>query len=252
VETRNGEKYLGLLIRTLTNLIYRDAPVAAEWNDLSGFELSDRLRGLDWPSQAHTMVGVRRLENMRDCVESVLADDVPGDIVETGVWRGGVCVLARAVLSVHGVGDRSVWLADSFAGMPAVEAGGYARDHELAMDRHNPVIAVPIEQVMENFRRYDLLDDQVRFLPGWFRDSLPLAPISRIAVLRLDGDLYSSTMDALVHLYPKVSPGGYVIVDDYLVDVCREAVAEYRAEYDITEPIREIDGVGVFWRREPA
>jgi len=78
-----------------------------------------------------------------------------------------------------------------------------------------PVLAVPLEEVQALFRRYDLLDAQVRFLKGWFKDTLAGAPIERLALLRLDGDLYESTMDALVPLYDKVSPGGFVIVDDY-------------------------------------
>ena len=78
------------------------------------------------------------------------------------------------------------------------------------------MLAVPEEEVKANFRRYGLLDDQVRFLPGWFKDTLQDAPIDRIAVLRLDGDLYESTIQALDALYPRVSPGGFCIIDDYL------------------------------------
>jgi O-methyltransferase len=85
-------------------------------------------------------------------------------------------------------------------------------------------LAVSLEQVKANFDRYGLLDDQVRFLKGWFRDTLPVAPIERLAVLRLDGDMYESPMDTLVNLYPKLSEGGYVIVDDYgAIPACRQA-----------------------------
>ena len=84
------------------------------------------------------------------------------------------------------------------------------------------------EEVRERFARYGLLDEQVRFLRGWFRDTLPSAPIERLALLRLDGDLYDSTYDTLAALYPRVSVGGYVIIDDYdAVDECREAVHDY-------------------------
>ena len=107
-----------------------------------------------------------------------------------------------------------------------------------------------MEEVQENFRRYSLLDDQVRFLKGWFCDTLPKAPIGQLAVLRLDGDLYESTMDGLNALYSKVSPGGFVIVDDYGdFAPCRNAVNEFRQLHGINEPIEKIDWTGVFWRK---
>ena len=111
-------------------------------------------------------------------------------------------------------------------------------------------LAVPLEQVRSNFARYGLLDDRVRFLVGWFRDTLPEAPVQQLAVLRLDGDLYESTMDALKALYPKLSVGGYLIVDDYgTIPACRRAVEDYRTEYGITESIQPVDWTGVFWQR---
>jgi hypothetical protein len=244
-----SERYLDLLKKVLTNVIYEDPPVTSDWYQGHSYDVRDRSLGLDWPSVAHTMVGLRRLDNVRQCVERVLADGVPGDFIETGVWRGGVCIFVRGVLAVHGVWDRRVWLADSFRGMPVVTPAGHGEDYALRLHRHNGVIAVSQETVRQNFERYGLLDEQVRFLPGWFRDTLPAAPIERLAVMRLDGDLYESTMDALTHLYPKLSVGGYVIVDDYLIGVCREAVRDFREAEGIGDPIEDIDGVGVYWRR---
>jgi O-methyltransferase len=104
--------------------------------------------------------------------------------------------------------------------------------------------------VQNNFRRYGLLDDQVVFLKGWFKDTLPSAPIRQLAVARLDGDMYESTMDAISNLYPRIAAGGFLIVDDYhAVKGCRQAIHEYRGAHGIEEPIQEIDGTGVFWRR---
>ena len=111
-------------------------------------------------------------------------------------------------------------------------------------------LAVSLEQVQANFARYELLDDQVKFLKGWFRDTLPDSPVEALAVMRLDGDLYESTMDALVHLYPKLSPGGFVIVDDYGLTTCRAAVDDYRERHEIKEPLVEIDWTGAYWRLE--
>jgi Macrocin-O-methyltransferase (TylF) len=231
------ELYLDLMMRSLTDWLYDqfDEPVRAQ--------------GLDWPARAHTMIGLKRLANVRECVESVLADGIPGDLIETGVWRGGTTIFMRALLKVHGITDRTVWVADSFAGLPPPDEAHYPLDRGITLHKF-PQLAVTLEQVRDNFGRYGLLDEQVRFLKGWFRDTLPNAPIERLAVLRLDGDLYESTIQALEGLYDKLSVGGYIIVDDYgNVAACRQAVHDFRGRRGIDDPIRPIDWAGVCWRR---
>jgi hypothetical protein len=106
-----------------------------------------------------------------------------------------------------------------------------------------------MESVQRNFERYGLLDEQVRFLPGWFRDTLPSAPIDQLAVIRLDGDMYESTMDALNGLYPRLSVGGFVIIDDYILDMSKQAVHDYREAHGIVDPIVPIDTYGAYWQR---
>ncbi|MFV9632049.1 TylF/MycF family methyltransferase [Mycobacterium neumannii] len=207
--------------------------------------------GLDWPASAETMIGMQRLTSLQECVETVLAEEVPGDLIECGVWRGGACILMRAVLAAHGDTSRCVWLADSFAGVPRPDPATYSADKGLMMrfDLSAPILAVSEAQVRENFERYGLLDDQVRFLPGWFKDTLHDAPIDQIAVLRIDGDLYESTIQALEALYPRLAPGGFCIIDDYLIKACRQAVTDYRDAHGISAEIVDIDGSGVFWRK---
>lgn len=183
------------------------------------------------------MVGLGRLDNLQDCIIRVVADGVPGDLLEAGVWGGGASIFMRGVLRVVGDFTRSVWVADSFQGLPPPDANSYPAD---AGDEHwrNPELAVGIDEVRRNFERYGLLDERVRFLPGWFCDSLPNAPITRLSVLRLDGDTYQSAMEALVALYHKVSTGGFVIIDDYgAVPGCRQAVDDFRASRGITVPL---------------
>jgi O-methyltransferase len=192
---------------------------------------------------------MQRLTSLQRCVETVLADDIPGDLVECGVWRGGACILMRAVLAAYGDETRCVWVADSFAGVPRPDSANYKADKGLRLDLFAPILAVPETEVRANFQRYGLLDDQVRFLPGWFKDTLPDAPIDRIAVLRLDGDLYESTIQALDALYPRLSPGGFCIIDDYMIKACRQAVTDYRAKHGISAEIVDIDGNGVLWRK---
>lgn len=207
-----------------------------------------RLEGKDFSDIAHSMLSIKRLDNVQSCVETVLKDGVPGDFIETGVMRGGAVILMRAILKAHGVTDRRVWAADSFEGLPAPNADKYP-DDEGAAWHLRPLTEVALDYVKRNFERYGLLDDQVRFLKGWFRDTLADAPIDRLALLRLDGDLYESTMDALVPLYPKLSSGGFVIVDDYNLPMCRKAIHDYRAKEKIREPIVPIDDAGVYWRK---
>ena len=195
----------------------------------------------------YTMIGRLRLDNLDECVSSVLAEGIPGDLVECGVWRGGAAILMRALLWACEDADRSVWLADSFEGLPRPKPEESGPD--LSADNF-PQLAVSRQQVAENFARFDLLDERVRFLEGWFADTLPEAPIETIAVLRLDGDLYESTLTPLVALYEKLSPGGFVIVDDYgVMRQCRKAVDEFRSKRGIDEPLEWVDRSGVYWRK---
>lgn len=206
-----------------------------------------RRDGHIWPGYAHTMVGLKRLDNLQHCVETVIKDNVPGDLIETGVWRGGSCIFMKAVLSAYGESNRKIFVADSFEGLPKPDEK-YAADKG---DKHHihSFLAVSKEQVQENFRKYGLLDDKVEFLKGWFKDTLPTAPIKQLAIMRLDGDMYASTIDALENLYPKLSPGGFCIIDDYALPCCKSAVSDFRAKYQITEEIKEIDWSGVYWRK---
>lgn len=209
---------------------------------------ADRAEGKVWREYSDTMIGLRRLENIQACVEIVLANKVPGDLIETGAWRGGACIFMRGILAAHGITDRRVFVADSFEGLPPPDEEKYPAD---SGDQHHTLdfLAVDLETVKENFRRYGLLDDQVVFLKGWFSETLPSAPIERLAVLRLDGDMYGSTMDALQALYPKLSPGGFCIVDDYALEGCRRAIDDFRASHAISSPLQTIDWTGRFWQK---
>ena len=208
-----------------------------------------RAAGKDWPYYAHTMIGVERLRNIQTCVEDVIRSEVPGDLIETGVWRGGAVIFMRAVLMAHDISDRTVWVADSFRGLPPPDAERYPADAGANLHEYEE-LAVPLEEVRDNFDRYGLLDDQVKFLEGWFRDTLPTAPIEQLAVMRLDGDNYESQWDALASLYPKLSTGGYVIIDDYqLIDACRAAVDDFRRENDVSDELEMVDWNAVFWRK---
>lgn len=239
--------YLDLLEKALIGSIYQDAPISP-WSK-GGFETDVRLMGRDWPSNAHTMIGAARMRNVRFAVESIIADQIPGDLIEAGVWRGGACIYMRGILAAYEVPNRKVWVADSFVGLPPPDPTLYPAD---AGDLHHQqeALAISLEQVRSHFDRYDLLDDQVVFVPGWFNDTLPSLPVEKLALLRLDGDMYQSTMETLEALYAKVSVGGYIIVDDYILGPCKQAIHDFRARYDVHEPIEAIDGAGVYWRKQ--
>ena len=212
-------------------------------------DLTQRAEGRDWPADAETMIGLKRLDNLHFCIQQVLREGIPGDLIETGVWRGGACIFMRAALQAYGDNSRTVWVADSFEGLPKPD-GRYSQD---SGDRHwkkSEILGVPLDQVKANFSRYGLLDDRVRFLKGWFKDTLPAAPIEKLAILRLDGDMYASTMDSLVNLYPKLSVGGYIIIDDYSeIASCSQAADDFRRANAITTPLIAIDTCAVHWRK---
>lgn len=203
----------------------------------------------DSPYYPFTLIGKARLDNIQDCLDRIRLDSIPGDCIETGVWRGGATLFMRAYLKAYGMTDRTVWLADSFEGLPKP---GHVLEKDYDFYTYD-ILSVGQEQVRMNFELFGLMDGQVRFLPGWFKDTLPTAPIEKLALMRLDGDMFESTLDSLTALYPKLSPGGYVIVDDYgVLDCCRHAVHAYRVRHRITCPLERIDHTGVFWRKELA
>ena len=261
------ELYLDMVKRCVLNIPYVDAElnpiqpfgkfrkVVLQLSLLANVQLAHRSRGdylrrmagNDYSDIAHSMLSMDRLDNLQYCIETVLHEGVPGDLVETGVMRGGAIILMQAVLRCNDVVDRGVWAADSFAGLPAPDLESYPED-EGASWHLRPLTEVSVDHVRRNLDRYGLLNDNVRFVVGWFRDTLPTAPIEQIAVLRLDGDLYESTMEALVPLYPKVVDGGFVIIDDYNLPACRKAVEDYRSQHGIHDQIVPIDDAGVYWR----
>jgi O-methyltransferase len=264
-----AEPYLDLLARMLTRYGFEGgielprgrrkrvldpvnrvvAPVGVAVGVPTKFDADRRANGRDQPYGAETMIGLKRLQNVRECVRTVIEEDVPGDLMEAGIWRGGAVIFMRGALLAYGDEERLVWAADSFEGLPP-PSGNF--DIDMTSELHTwDHFEVGVEAVRENFARYGLLDERVRFIRGWFKESLPGAPIERLALLRLDADMYESQMDALTHLYPSLSPGGFCLIDDYhIIDGCRQAIDDYRGTHGIVEPIIDVDHNGVYWRRK--
>ena len=227
--------YLELLKKVLTDQIIHPSDA--------------RLEGTDWPENGFTMVGLKRLENIRICAAEIIKKNIEGDFLEAGVWKGGASMWMRAILKHHGINDRNVWLADSFKGLPPPKPD-YPADKD---DTHYQFekLAISLEQVKQNFQTFDLLDDQVKFIEGWFHETLFTAPVDKISLLRLDGDMYESTYVSLEALYHKVSVGGFVIIDDYgYIESCRQAVHDFLNKNELKPVLHKIDWTGVYWRKE--
>jgi hypothetical protein len=247
-----AELYLDLLKKVLTNTLFAEEP------DVNASQAAFVMRFLGHyvNGPAISMLPLARMNNIQACVGDVVAKGVPGDLIETGVWRGGATIFMRAILAALDAPDRVVWVADSFEGLPEPDAARFpieaAAHHGAVMEKGYRHFAASLEDVQANFAAFGLLDDRTRFLKGWFKDTLPDAPIERLAVMRLDGDYYESTMDALTNLYDKLSVGGYAIIDDYGEDTwtyCRQAVDEFRAARGITDPLIEVDLRCWYWQR---
>jgi O-methyltransferase len=238
--------YLDLLCKSLSNLIYGPFP-QDHWND--GLFRHDAIPGRDRQSPAHTMVGVLRLANLRALTQRVIDLGIPGDLIETGVWRGGCCILMRGVLAANSIRDRKVYVADSFEGLPPPNPHLFPQDTGDTLHTI-PELAVLLDQVKAKFRRYDLLDDQVVFVKGFFSDTLPSIDAKAFSLIRLDGDMYESAYVALENLYPRLSIGGFVIIDDYgAIEQCRKAVTDYRNKLGITERIQQSDWTEIWWQK---
>jgi O-methyltransferase len=209
---------------------------------LTGEDRRLRAAGMDWPLQGLTMVGLNRLDDLQTCVETVVREGVEGDLIEAGAWRGGASILMRATLDSLGAHDRTLWVADSFRGFPLPDV----QEHLNIID----FLSVPLEEVEANFARFGL-DRGVRFVPGFFEETLSGLSTRRWALARLDGDTYEATRLCLECLYPGLSVGGYLVVDDYgALAECRRAVDEFRHRHDLIEPLEEVDWTCVRWRRE--
>ena len=202
-------------------------------------EIKDTILSLNNQSERLTMVSEPTLNNVEECLRYCIENDVEGDFVETGVWKGGCVILAYNLFKQLNV-KRKVYVYDSFEGLPKPNAEKYPAD---SGDIHwtLPELAISLEQVKENFKKFSEIDDSVIFEKGWFRDTIPFNKIEKICTLRLDGDMYESTIDVLDYLYPKLSKGGYCIIDDYIHPGCNAAVMDYRKKHNISDEIVIID-----------
>ena len=187
----------------------------------------------------------------------VLAHNISGDWFEAGTWRGGQSIMAAAVFLVHNaLAHRKILVADSFCGLPPpvhLEDVLDAVNQGLHAEKEHQVAVAVVEKNFQSILGANVTQQSVVFIPGFFNDSLPVfvskSPRTQLSFLRLDGDMYQSTMDVLENMYFLVVVGGVVLVDDYNLDACRAAVTLFREKYRITEYMVDIIGGGVYWIR---
>lgn len=244
---------LELLKRALTDTISRetkqrflDASIADDEIEsiLYSYMDANAQDGRVQPLDAETMIGIPRLSNIQYCIEKVIENKVDGDLIETGVWRGGATIFMAACLKEMN-SDRNVYVADSFRGLPRPERK-YRADRK---DRHHTkkFLKVNLETVKNNFRKYGLLNSNIHFIEGFFSESLKEVPFEKLSILRLDGDMYSSTWQVLTSLYSKLSVGGFCIIDDYHLPACKKAVDDFRTQNNIDDEIVRVDWTGIYW-----
>ncbi len=229
--------YLDLLEKTLLYSFWPEPLVHESGSVLHGGSIvtdEQRLSGTaTWPAYAFTMIGQKRLRNIRDLCDLVDEENIPGGFCECGVWRGGACIYARACLEA----GRTVWVCDSFSGMPPSAAEPWWNNLHF--------IKVSKQEVESNFNRFEL-NQNVRFVEGDFENSL--GEVETLSILRLDADMYSSTLASLRSLWPKLSVGGFLIIDEYqIVPECNKAVADYFGEK--LPAMNVIDASGVWCRK---
>lgn len=211
-------------------------------------DLDELNEGRAWPTFALTMIGRKRLENIQFCAEEIIKNNIDGDFIEAGVWRGGATIFMKAIINAYDL-DKKVFVADSFEGLPKPDINKYPADkgdEEYKWD----YLKISLEEVKNNFIRFGLLDENVIFLKGWFKDTLFTDKIQKLSLVRIDGDMYESTWDALNALYPKVEKGGFIIIDDYFVnESCSKAVKDYFSKKHLSHELIKIDWTGVYFQK---
>jgi hypothetical protein len=213
-------------------------------------DLEDKLEGLGRPAKAETMMGGRRLDFLERAILQVIAEGVPGDFFEAGCWRGGGAIFMLGALEALGQTDRRVWAADSFDGYPEPTAASGPIDRALWARRD--YFAVTRADFDRNVERYGVGRERLRVVEGFFDRSLPGAGVERLALIRIDIDGYEGTRAVLDELYPKLSPGGFVIVDELEVPGCKRAIDEHFARTGRREqivPVPQRRPKAAYWRK---
>ena len=203
--------------------------------------------------KADTYTSVERMQPLWESVRHVVRRGIPGAIVECGVWRGGSAVLCARALQGEGVTDRDLYLYDTYEGMVEPTDKDVNHKGETAhskwerdqADDHNEWCYAALDVVRANMARTGYPAERIHYVEGKVEDTIPGVAPEQVALLRLDTDLYESTLHELQHLWPRLSPGGILIIDDYgHWEGSREATDEYFADRDDAPLLVRVDYAG--------
>lgn len=244
-EHSNRDAYLDLIKRAITNYSYLGGDAAFEqFRCVTHYDVAHGEWRIDPLARPATLLTKSQLDLIEMAVLAVEEQGVPGDFIEAGVWRGGAIILMRALLNAYKIEGRKIVAADSFAGIPK-----NTRARNDPVDLWSDRWVASLEEVRGNIARFGLLDDRIEFVAGFFADSLKSLAGRSFAVIRLDSDSYDSVEESLVCLYPLLSKGGVIIIDDWHLVGCRMAVLDYRIRHRITEEIKVCDG-NAYWIKQ--
>jgi hypothetical protein len=197
-------------------------------------DLDPEFKALAARVRPYTMTTVERLWGLREAVQYVVRENIRGDAVECGVWRGGSSMLIALELQRSQDAARKLWMYDTFEGMtePSESDDPEARRlYEEHRGRDEQWVSAPLDVVTRNLGSTGFPVDRLKLVAGKVEDTIPGRAPSAISLLRLDTDWYESTRHELVHLWPRLSPGGVLIIDDYgHWGGARKAVDEFFAE----------------------
>ena len=221
-------------------------PTKEQINQITSAQVDHlRLEGLDWPKDAITMIGLKRMDNLHKMLDYVRENNIEGDLIETGVWKGGATIFMKLYCDIYGL-DKKVFVCDSFEGLPK-PSGKFSQD---AGDNHYTFkeLAISLEEVQNNFRKFKCLDDKIVFIKGFFKDTLPNnEQIQKLSLLRMDGDMYESTHDVFYSCYDKLVDKGVCIIDDYCLKGAKDCTTDFRTIRNITDPMTTVDRCGIYW-----
>jgi len=238
----NRSAYIDLIKRSITNYSYLGGdPPFEDFRCVTHYDLAEARWNVDRLARPLTLLTKGQLDLIENAVLEIEERCVPGDFIEAGVWRGGVIILLRALINAYGIAERTVVAADSFAGIPK-----NVRALNDPVDLWSDRWVAPLDEVKKNIERFGLLDDRIAFVVGFFADSLRRLAGNKFALIRLDSDSYDSVEESLLYLYPLLSKGGIIIIDDWHLAGCKAAVLNYRSQYGIDDEIKVHDG-NAYW-----
>jgi O-methyltransferase len=221
----NRDAYIDLVKRSVSNCVYLGEQYSfEEFSSIRHYDTKTSRWKIDAFSRPMTLLALDQLDLIEEVIVTLEKNNIPGDYIEAGVWKGGVIIFMRALINAYNIKNRKVIAADSFQGIPP--STHYSKD---SVDKWSDRWVASFEEVKQSIQRYGLLDDKIEFVVGYFSQSLKALSDRTFALLRLDSDSYESISTSLQHLYPRLSLGGIVIVDDWHLHGCKRAVIEYRA-----------------------